>query len=389
MKSKYKVLILCNTNIMGGAERVLLDYLKDNKKFEFFIYTNSNPYISNEFKKYIKEENIYTSKWILTPLNLKRYPYKIIEEIYRLIINIYNINRIVKNNDISVLYGNNSLDMTLLIIYKLINHNLPNISHIHDMLEKKDLSGLVLSKFYNNIDCIIVPSKATRNKINKLINNKIKINVVYNSVSNNSNNFKDVHNKFNILENYKKSNKVILAFIGNISEGKYPELFVKVIEKLSKERQDIQAVMAGKILDKKIFNSISQKIKYCNLPILYLGELKRDEMTYIYKYIDILVFTSKKDSLPTVILEAMNNNILVFSRKVDGVPEIIKDKINGFLFNPTDSITQIVMKLQNILELPEYQIRWITQNAKNSVDLDFSPYNKMNQVNSLILSVIK
>lgn len=388
MKSKYKVLIICNTYIMGGAEKVLADYLKDNKEFEFFLYTSSNPYIWNNFRGCIKEENIYTSNYVITPMNLKKYPYRVIKMLYKLLINLYNINKIVKNNNISILYGNNSSDIPLLIMYKMLNPRLPNISHIHDMLEKKDISGLVLSKFYKYINCIIVPSKATKNKINKLTKNKIKINVVYNNVINNSNDFKYVNKRFKILEEYKKNRRIIIAFIGTISERKYPELFVEIIEKLSKERQDIQAIMVGKILDKKIYDGISIRVKEYNLPITYLGELKRDEMAYIYRYIDILILTSKKDPLPTVILEAMNNNILVFSRNVDGVSEMIEDKMNGFLFSPHASINQIVKKLQNILDLSNNQVKGIKQNAKDTINLKFSYNNKINQVNNLIYNMM-
>jgi len=389
MEKKYKILIICNTNIISGAERVLCDYLENNEEFEFFLYTNSSSYIFNNFKKYVKTKNIYTSKWVLTPLNLKKYPYRIVEEIYKLIINLYNINKIIKENDISLLYGNNSLDMPLLIGYKIINSKIPNISHIHDMLDKKELAGMVLSKFYKFIDCIIVPSNATKSKINQIINNKVKINVVYNSISNEKNIIKNIRNRLKILEKYKKEKKIIIAFIGSINERKDPKLFIKIIEALNKKHTNIQAIIAGKVLDKKIYTNICERIRMNKLPILYLGELQKEEISYLYKYIDILILTSKKDPLPTVILEAMNNNILVFSRNVDGVPEIIEDKVNGFLFDYADPIKQIIRKLQNILKLSEKQIICIKQNAKNTLDLKFSYDNKVKKINNLILSLIK
>ena len=60
---------------------------------------------------------------------------------------------------------------------------------------------------------------------------------------------------------------------------------------------------------------------------------------------DILVVSSKHESLPMVIAESMAAGKVVVASAVGGIPEMIKDGVDGYLFNLEDPDS-----LANILE---------------------------------------
>lgn len=62
---------------------------------------------------------------------------------------------------------------------------------------------------------------------------------------------------------------------------------------------------------------------------------------------DILLFTSRAEALPRVILEAMATMLPVISTNVDGIPELIEDNKSGLLYTPGDinTLVNLVKKL--------------------------------------------
>ena len=58
-----------------------------------------------------------------------------------------------------------------------------------------------------------------------------------------------------------------------------------------------------------------------------------------------MFLSSDKDTLPTVILEAMSFGKVVVARNVDGVPEMISDGIDGIIFKYTATPNEIAEKI--------------------------------------------
>ena len=80
--------------------------------------------------------------------------------------------------------------------------------------------------------------------------------------------------------------------------------------------------------------------------IKYLGSIPHKKLlSDIYPNIDILFLSSDKDTLPTVILEAMSFGKVVVARNVDGVPEMISDGIDGIIFKYTATPNEIAEKI--------------------------------------------
>lgn len=205
--------------------------------------------------------------------------------------------------------------------------------------------------------------------------------MVYNGI-NIKNNVKDVNigslkRKYNIpLE------KKLICFIGQICKRKRPDVFVEILNGLCENSNDYMGVIVGSVSEEEIMNEISCKL---NESIVYLGELDRKTIfSDIYPMLDMLILTSDRDPLPTVILEAMSCEKIVLAREVDGVVEIIKERENGFLFPYEFSVKSVVKKVMEIFKLSDKELLSIKENMFLTIKNKFNNEKKKKYVNNII-----
>ena len=123
-----RILFISYTNFFGGAEYVLWDYLKRIDITNIYLYTTNRKEVIDKYKEVLKKENIFSSE----KMDIVSIRKKTIKAILNIFYDLYKINKIVKKYNIEVLYGNNTLDILLITLYKkYINSNIKVISHIH------------------------------------------------------------------------------------------------------------------------------------------------------------------------------------------------------------------------------------------------------------------
>lgn len=378
MKSKMKrILFISYTNFFGGAEYVLWDYLKRIDTTNIYIYTTNRKEVIDKYRQVFEKQNIFSSK----KMDIVSIRKKTIKAILNIFYNLYKINEIVKKYEIEILYGNNTLDILLISLYKkYINSNIKVISHIHDILEKKMYINYIKrnSKY---IDKFIVPSIVTKKSLDLCNINNEKIEVVYNGIElyeikREQYNF--IREKYNISEDKK-----VICIIGQICERKRQDLFIDIVNCLNKKYNNKYiGIIIGKITDKSFYEKIKLKIQY---PILFINDMKREEIfEYIYPNIDALILLSDRDPLPTVILEAMSRGTIVIARDVDGVSEIIENNKNGYIFKYNDSVPQIANFIEDIMVKPKNIKEIVKNNAKERIKNFFKLENKIKQINNLL-----
>ena len=312
-------------------------------------------------------------------VSIRRNTFKAIKN---MLYNLFFIHSIVRKNKIDILYGNNTLDVVLIVLYKkFFNKNIKIISHIHDIIDKNYIK-IFIEKNNKYIDKFIVPSIATKKSLITCKVNSSKIVVVYNGISIDE---KTVYMKFKneIKKIYNiDKNKIILCFIGQICKRKRVDLFIDIINGLNKIENRYIGLVIGKISEVDYYNQIKNQMKDF---IIYLGKMKREDIFYeIYPQVNALILTSDRDPLPTVILEAMSKNVLVIARNVDGVSEIIDNRKDGIIFNYDDKLDNIVEIIKGTLELSDLQIEQIKKEALNKIKNKFSPLKKQKIINSII-----
>lgn len=373
-----KILFLSYTNVFSGAESVLCDYLKENNINENYIYTTNTNYIIQEYEKYLEKDKIYISEK-MNIVSIRKHPFVAIKN---LLYNLYKINIIVRKNNIDILYGNNTLDIALLVLYKkYLNRNIKVVSHIHDIIDKKDYKKFFIEKYNKYVDKFIVPSIATKESL-KLCNiNDEKIEVVYNGIElheDKKRQYNFIREKFNI-----NKDKKIICIIGQFCKRKRQDLFIDIVDCLNKKYNNkYVGIIIGQITDKDFYEEMKLKIQD---PILFINDMKREEIfKYIYPNIDALILLSDRDPLPTVILEAMSMKTIVIARNVDGVKEIILDQINGFMIDYNFKIEILSTLIEQVMNLNEKDKIKIKNNARKTIQEKFTLEIKKNTINDII-----
>lgn len=365
---KKKILIISQANVIAGAEIVLIDYLRKNNEFEFLFFTNE--LMRDYIEKNLERFDGVISKSAFPSLNY-------IKAINNMILNLFYVNRIVRDKQIDIIYANNTYDAILTCLYKFFfKKEVSIVLHVHDIIDKRKVR-YILKIFEKYIDKIIVPSNATKKSVEKNIKNYKLVDTVYNSVNlNNKNTSKKFLSKYN--GQYK------IGFIGRIVDIKRVDLFVDIIKELQSIRDDCVGIIAGEIIDNNLFKKINLQIKTNNLKCDYIGAFSSQDIKNVYKELDLLVLTSDRDPLPTVILESMSCETIVLARNVDGVSEIIDDKIDGFIFDYKENAQCIAAKINNILNIEQYKKELLIAKAREKINYKFSIEAKQTKLNKIL-----
>ncbi len=367
------VLIIVSTNIFSGAEKVLYDYLKDNKIHNFVLYTSKEKSVQNNFKSLPNVTVIADEK--MKVISIRR---NTIASIKSIVYNLIHIRQIVKEFNIDVIYGNNTIDMLYVMLYKrFIQHDIGAICHVHDIIQRNMYHHLI-RKFSNLIDVFFVPSKAGKLSFIADVDDGNKIKVVHNGCPDTLNytsyRKKEVNKEYNLL------------FVGQICERKRVDIFINIIHYLNQlgNRKYHGIVVGGVNEDDSLYAKRFYQLIMNDSSIEYRGLVDHNTLyNEIYPNVDGLLLTSNRDPLPTVILEAMCIGIPVFARRVDGVSEMIDDGIDGITWQYDDSIDIVACRIDTAYN-DTNQLNRMTLHARKKVMNEFSLKQKKDFVDKMI-----
>lgn len=370
------VLIVMSTNVFSGAEKVLYDYLKDNKIHNFVLYTSKEKNIQNNFKGLPNITVIADDK--MKVISIRR---DTIASVRSIVHNLIRIRCIVKEFGIDIVYGNNTIDMLYVMLYKrFIQHNIGAVCHVHDIIQRNMYHHLI-RKFSNLIDAFFVPSKAGKLSFIADVDDVDKIKIVHNGCPDTLN-----------YTNYRKNNSDIkynLLFVGQICKRKRVDTFINIINHLNQlgTRKYNGIIVGGISEDNSSYTKNFYRLIADNPSIEYRGLVDHDTLyTKIYPNVDGLILTSDRDPLPTVILEAMCIGIPVFSRRVDGVSEMIEDGIDGVTWPYDESMDTVACQIDNAYD-DINRLSKMTAHARRKVANEFSLKQKNDFINKIIENV--
>ena len=235
----------------------------------------------------------------------------------------------------------------------------------HDYM-KNNLDNKLIKLLEPISNKIVFNSKIQMESYKKYIKNTPeKLFCIYNGVNiipvKNSK-LNDFYKTFNI-DNGKK----LIGTVGNFSETKNFNMFIKVCEKMIKDYNNILFIAIGEGPQKKYYEKIIYK-KNLNEYIIMTGYL--DKIYEVITLLDIFLLTSSCEGMPNVIMEAMAAKVPVISTSVDGCKELINNKKNGFLVDIND-IDKMCSNVKILLE-HDNVYRKIVNNAFEKISRNFS-----------------
>ena len=386
MDSKPKILVLAQTNIISGAETVMGEYMANNRDVEVMVYTNTLSSVRRYFEGLLGSESVLSADSMRSYL-VKKNPLLLPLYIWSLVLNVWRAVNIANRNGINVIYGNNSTDLGTLCLIKLLKgQKFRVIAHCHDMLTMKTLPGMYLKIFSSLLDVVLVPSQATKRRLESLCHRNCDVRVIYNGLSLQMAMGDTEGRSGAFVRTEFQENKKVIGFVGTICHRKRPDIFLDMIRELLLLRNDIAGVMIGKVIEEDVGTEVEKRIQEEVLPVRFLGEVPHDELLSLYQRFDLLVLTSDRDPLPTVLIEAMSQGCVVFARDVDGVNEIIVDGESGYIFDYEYKMQEIVARICRIMDSNELR-SCVSGRAKEVVANQFCIERKINEVNQIIREV--
>ena len=367
-----KILIAHSSNDNYGASKVLIstiDILIESG-FEVHLLLPSNGPLN-------KNKIIKKTKLSIIKLGVFRKKYftifGLINRLFYIIKSSFQIRRILKKNQIGLVYVNTCTLISPLIAAQFIQ--VPSISHIHEIPNSNYLYArfiaIILNNFSRDIICV---SKCVFDFWTKQGLKEYKAKIIYNGF-----NFKKPKSKIN------NNNKIVFTCVSRIIPYKGHTLLIKMFDLLCKKNSNIFLQVVGDTIPQyqSYFNKLKIDIKNRDLEnnIQFLGF--KDNIKSILKNSSFFIHTPiSPDPLPTVIFEAIESKTPVITNDLGGAYEILDQGKNGLLIE-NNLIEESILKILHYID-NEREQKNNTEKAFNYVFKNFSRENFKRQILSII-----
>ena len=379
MAEKKKILIRIGSLRHGGAEKVLVTFLKNlpENKYEIDLLLNlySGKYLT-EVPAWINIKYLNKGEMITTN-RLQDLPTKIFRVVYQKILKSFP----------SLLYRfileGKKYDVEFAAIHgmrdEILNSPLTSskkIIWIHNDLKKTEFKNYTEAEFrkFFGFDNILVISEKIRRDFDQFSRNskeRGKIVRIYNPLDT-----EEILTKSSLpLENYQfEENVKTFVSVGTVFPQKGFDRLLKVHKQLLDEGFDHRIVIIGDGYDFENIKKLQFELKVTETSTL----LGYTENPYPYiKAGDFYILSSRYEGFPTVLFEAITLKKKIIATDVSGVREMLDDGNLGLIIENSEN--GIYEGMKKALEKPGIFARY-EQNFENFQQ----PFNLKNSVEALI-----
>lgn len=136
----------------------------------------------------------------------------------------------------------------------------------------------------------------------------------------------------------KLNNKINIGTLCNISPVKDLDLFIEIANKFQNEKfYKFKFIIFGKVFSNqnKYFNDLQKKIKFLKLKnIVFIINKKKTK--FFFENLSYYICSSKNESSPLSVWEALSLGIPVFSTNVGDINKLLKNRSFDFICNTRD-----------------------------------------------------
>ena len=250
--------------------------------------------------------------------------------------NAYALSRLkayVKTQQVDTVYSSTSITILGAALAKVTG--IRHIWHWHEPVDQRFGWHRSLTALYRRLaqraDTIICISHAQQTEWEQTLGMALpNAQIVYNPIKRIETRTKEAHEG------------IRLGFIGHFEERKNLPLLLRTFEKLHIAYPEMSLWLCGAISDKD--RLCVEKMTELRSPIVNILPQTSDVASF-YRSIDILVLPSWRETMPLVILEAMQAGVCVLQTDQSGMKELIEDGKESLFFSPEkpDELEDLLM----------------------------------------------
>jgi glycosyltransferase involved in cell wall biosynthesis len=174
----------------------------------------------------------------------------------------------------------------------------------------------------------------------------------------------------------------IVALIGRVAFQKGHKVLIEAARTILQAVTEVQILIVGNLQDRPDYvNELSHLIKDYQLSDHVFLTGFCNNMPELFRQIDVLVLPSLSESVPMVVLEAMQAAKPVVASAIGGIPEVVADGETGLLFPVGDSAA-LADRVTRIL-LDRTMARRLGERGRERVLSEFSPKHMAREHESL------
>jgi len=330
-------------------------YKTDSRSFEKIVYVRSQP-TKHPFKYFKKMLigvwNIGKEISKLT-MDIGKFDYILVTH-YFMVFPIFLVRKLKNSRLIFFFHGTKSLPLNHLTWIKIG----PIVISLLERL------SLILSPV------IIVPSLWAKKYVRSLINSfdkEKKIFIIPNEIS------PEFSKMFpqKSISYFRKTlkidiNKKIILYCGRIAPYKGLDNLLEAFSKFTQINKDVVLVIAypQKSIDKALYRRLRGNIrdKGINSKVKFVANLKKPELTKLYKASDVLILASGLEMAPLVVIESSLQGTPFIATKVGNMENVLS-KLDSNLILKNGSFSEILRKFEYFFALPQEKHRLLRKAA--------------------------
>lgn len=335
-----KVLIVCHDNLLYGASKSLLDWVKtvdkDKEQYEFvFLIPNTSGPLKSELEKTGQKVVQLRYYQPIRKFNSNTLEIRLKNIVRAMLCRIFNPIAIGKMKKLCLteridLIHSNSFVISIGAEIAL-KAGLPHVWHIREFMEEDHMMSYIYSDSYvkklTKRSYPIYISRAIKKKFENFFPADVGA-VIYNTIG------RDKNYKKN--RTYMQDGICNLIIVGKITKNKGQLEAIQAVEEVIRRGYNAKLYVCGEGPDeaeiRKYINahSLQESIKLLGF---------RQDVVKIRTNMDIALMCSSNEAFGRVTVEGMYYGNLIIGKKSAGTEEIIKNGENGLLYEPNSSVT--------------------------------------------------
>jgi glycosyltransferase involved in cell wall biosynthesis len=378
ISKKKNILLLHSSNDLYGASKIFLQLI------DLFISKDFNVHVvlpeKGKLEGFLIKKNIKIEYKKLGVLR-KKYlnPRGLINRLVTNIKAIKFLSNYIKNHSIDLVYTNTSTVLCGGIAAK--KNGIPSLFHIHEIPIGNKFYEFFSGKIINRISSkVLTVSNSVKNHWLKDISEH-KIERVYNGIE---------YNKTDsIIKLDRDQDDFVITSVARIIPYKGHGYLIEIADQLIKKSSKFKFLIVGDTLPSYLSyeKSVNKKVKDLGLEnqIKFLGF--RNDVSNILKQSDLFIHPAiAPDPLPTVLFEALHNDLPTVATNLGGAIEILDNGNNGLLipYNDPKKAANLINEYCSNAKLQKKHLENSKKNFKINFNSESFNKNILKEVNNLL-----